>query len=225
MRKFENGFIYHYILKLAKLLDHLNLVEHFKNLVLFIVKRKKSDLTSNDDRYWKSIAIDVFVLMKYILLLTIWILGINNIFINIGLWYLVITTVWTYFKYHFWRKDDNKSYHRMRRRFISLALSLVFITMSFSYFIDIGYEDEFSQISEENVYVTTGDYSKILLVNDIELPDIDYLSAIKHSFSNAFIGDFSSVKPVTENGETILILQSLISFIYLALILTKSIFE
>lgn len=224
MRRYENGFIYYYILVIGRFLDKFNVVEYFKDFILYIVKRKNKNSSDNDNRYIKSIAIDVFVLIKFIILIMAWGLEVNNLLLKYILWYLIISTVWTYFKYHFWRDDTNKSYHRIRRRFISLFISLFFITMTFAYFVDIAYESEFSIIKDNNTYMELTDKLE-LLFKDTKTIDINFYEATKYSFTNAFIGDFSLVKPVTKNGEIIAILQSVISFIYLTLILTKSTFE
>jgi hypothetical protein len=225
MRKYENGFIYYYIYKVGKGIDDLNLIKWFKKLFIKIAKKKC--LIDGKDDYIRlnNIAIDIYILLKFIILTTFWALGVNHFVANIVLWYLVFMTVWTYFKYHFWKNDTNKSFHRLRRRFISLFLSLFFVTMTFAYFIDVGHESEFSLQEENEVYILSSDKVDILMIGENNVGEVDAFNAIKHSFSNVFINDFSRVIPITSKGEIILIVQSLITFIYLVLILSKSLLE
>jgi hypothetical protein len=97
--------------------------------------------------------------------------------------------------------------------------------MTFAYFIDVGHESEFSLQEENEVYILSSDKVDILMIGENNVGEVDAFNAIKHSFSNVFINDFSRVIPITSKGEIILIVQSLITFIYLVLILSKSLLE
>jgi hypothetical protein len=101
------------------ILHHLNLVELFK------VIANKLACKEEDNKKYESIAIDIFIVFKYMYIYLIWLNDWSHNLIIYSVYYLIFMNVFTYFNHHVWdlKINDKKpmSLERERRRFISLA--------------------------------------------------------------------------------------------------------
>jgi len=188
-----NGLIYTVIDKLITLLIFLNLVE----LIKVIFKKIISDKNIGSKQ-----GTDIFIITKWVFIIILFKLKIQSVIITSFVWYLIIANVFTYFNYHVW-KIDNGSFdsHRIKRRFITLTLAIFFNILCFTFLIRIPYFEEFSW-SKNNSLST---------------------QAISCSFSNTLALGCEKVKPISEFADSIIIIQTSITFIFLTIILSNSI--
>lgn len=166
---------------------------------MFSEKSKKSRIKTS------RIAVDVFIILKWTLIIFAMNQGWNHTLITIFVWYLVYSNLYTYFYYHIWIPEalNTESFDndRIRRRFITLMLSIGFSNLCFAYLIRYPYSLDF-QWSNNNPL---------------------NIKAMWFSFANSLTANYEYVKPNTENGVELTIIQLIISFIFLTLILGKSI--
>lgn len=194
--KLRNGIIYSSIDWLIETLKFLSLVEFFKFLV---------DKIYPKDRVISSrIAVDIFIISKWVFLLIILMNTYNSKLITFIVWYLIITNIYTYFYYHAWDKEvlvGTFSPERIKRRFLSLLLAIGFNILSFTYLFRLPYSSNFKW--NENF--------------------INTANAFKLSISNSLISGYESVKPITEIGHNLNIAQLCITFIFITIIISNSI--
>jgi len=194
----RNGFIYEVIDRLIESLNYLNLVEFFKFLAKRLTRQnaKKEELISN-----VNISIDIFIVLKWLVVLFIWLNNITGAFWTLLTFYLIWSNLHTYFYYHLWKKEKNGGLEKMRRRFVSLVLAISFSNVAFAYL--------YSKIFSENFAWKTGS----ALVD---------LSSLSYSFSQSLFIGSENVYPVTLLGEFLTVLQLIISFIFVVVILSAS---
>lgn len=221
--KYRNGFLYLWIKGLCTILYKMNAVEKFKDIIWWIVRRKlfKVSKTKENEIRIKSIAIDIYKIIKVVIILYFWILDINNTW-AIGItFYLIITTLMTYLRYHFWEENPNNDYERNRRRFISMILSFTFIIISYGYLYDVPFE--YALVNDDASPVGTS----ITCVNNApaESERISWDEALLYSTSNAFGGNYSSIEAIDKAGDWLSISQFIITFVYITLIFAKSLFS
>jgi hypothetical protein len=216
---YENGFLYAWIKKLFNILDKLNFVEKFKDLIWWIVSRKlfKIQKTKENERRIKSIAIDLYKLLKLTIIISIWIFKINTIWVTVITFYLIITTLMTYLKYHFWERNTNNNYERNRRRFVSMILSFTFIIIVYGYLYDVPFKYTITKDTVSSIQST-------VYVNDVPMKneEISWDEALLYSISNAFGGNYSNIVTVNKAGDWLSISQIIITFNYLTIIFAKS---
>lgn len=194
----RNGFIYEVIDRIIESLNYLNLVELFKFLAKRLTRQnaKKEELISN-----VNIAIDIFIVLKWLVVLFIWLNNITGAFWTLLTFYLIWSNIHTYFYYHLWKKEKNGGLEKMRRRFVSLVLAISFSNFGFAYL-----------------------YSKVFSENfawKIESTLIDQ-SSLLYSFSQSLFVGSGSVYPITLLGEFLTVMQLIISFIFVVVILSAS---
>lgn len=194
-----NGFIYEIVNVLVLSLNYLNLVELFK----FIAKKLTpigSDITKAISNC--NIAIDIFIVLKWIFIIYIWSYQINNSLTTLLVFYLIWSNVHTYFYYHFWKKDGKNMYERVRRRFISLFQAVSFMVTTFGYLYSLPF------------------YGEFLWPTDIANKS---MQGLIYSLSQTLFVDITPVKPSTLNGQVLATIQTTLSFIFIAILLAKSI--
>lgn len=192
----KNGIIYTIFDFIIEKLKYLNLVELFK----YIFER----LFNKDHLAGERFGMDIYILLKWIVVFVFWTLGVNSKIANVFIWYLIASNIYTYFYYHIWTKDLEKGNFdivRIKRRFLNLMLAVFFNGFCFAYFFAVPFLSNFSW--PENV------------------------SPIKHSilfsFSNSITANYDIVKPITEIGNSLLIIETFITFIFLTIILSNTI--
>ena len=191
-----NGFIYEVVKVVIDNLKYLNLVELFKA----IAKKIKPN---QSDEYSK-IAVDIFIVMKWIFVSILIFLEINNSWITVFVWYLIATNLYTYFYYHNWIDESlntsNFDNDRIRRRFVNLILAICFSNYSFSYLYKFPYNSEFSWISNE-------------IIGD----------SFTYSICNSITANYDLVKPISSLAFSISTIQIFISFIFITIVISRSI--
>lgn len=194
----KNGILYPIVNFIIQNIKYLNLVELYK-LLLVVIFKNYNPLTI------KRFAIDSFIILKWILLFLLFHKHINNSFVDIVVWYLLISNVYTYFYYHIWNDDTaNDQFNtpeRIRRRFINLITSIGFSNVCFAYLYRFTYLSEFEW--SDKVPLTT--------------------KSFWYSFANSLTADYEYVKPITKIGVELTLTQLIISFIFLTMILGNSI--
>lgn len=193
-----NGLFYPVLDFIFTYTKYLNVVEIYKKLLLLIFKRRNKLAVNR-------VAIDSFIILKWILLIILMKYKLNNDILNFIVWYLLISNLYTYFYYHIWQNDTaNDQYNtpeRIRRRFINLLLSIGFSNICFAYLYRFTYLLDFEW--SEKVPLLT--------------------KSLWFSFANSLTANYEYVKPITKSGVELTLTQLIISFIFLTMILGNSI--
>jgi hypothetical protein len=128
----------------------------------------------------------------------------KSCFVTYFVWYLIATNIYSYFYYHIWTDDaqNTKEYDfdRMRRRFVNLILAIMFSAFSFAFLYRFPYYSEFVWNSE----MIAG-------------------NAIWFSISNSLAANYEVVKSQTEFGNTLTMIQLILTFIFITIIISRSI--
>lgn len=196
------GFIYELFRVLIEGFRFLNLVELFK---LVGQKLNPSPSNTNMRTTYSRVSVDIFIIAKWLLVLIIFFTSSSNLFLCFLVWYLIITNVYTYFYYHVWdTKAINQSENdenSLRRRFINLLLAISFSNLSFAYLYTNYYSDQYA-------WGVTG---------------INRTHAFWYSITNSISGNYSLVKPISDLGDSISMIQLVISFVFITIVVSKSI--
>lgn len=219
MDKYKNGFLYVWICNICKGIYKINLVEYFKKFAVWMCSFKVVKVQNSEEREIKikSLAIDIYKLIKLVFLLSIWIFNVRSNFVTVIVIYLIITTLMTYLKYHFWNKNRNNDFERNRRRFLSMILSFGFIVLAYGYLYDIPFENT---IVKQSIVLVEEDEKEDL--NGCEV--INWDEALLYSISNSFGGNYSNIVAVNKLGDWLSLSQVIITFSYLTFIFSKSVF-
>jgi hypothetical protein len=198
----KNGPIFFVLNNILENLKYISLVELFKYLaVKLFVKNRNNDKKNTAKRY----AVDIFIILKWFLVIYLLQNEIFNTYYTILIWYLIYSNLYTYFYYHVWHKDSMSTedflIDRVRRRFITLMLSIGFSNVCFAYLIRLPYVTDFNWSNNSSTNA----------------------KSLWFSLANSLTANYEYVKPNTEIGVDITIIQLIISFIFLTLILGKSI--
>ncbi len=125
-QNFKNGCIYYFSERIFTLLNHLNLVEGFKYISQIVTKGnspKKKILFSR-------LAVDVFIILKWLLVIILWIFNVEDLWVIFIVWYLLIANLYTYFYYHTWSSniltDANIDVNRIKRRYLNLTMAIAY---------------------------------------------------------------------------------------------------
>lgn len=191
----RHGFIYPVVCAFITALNYLNLVELFK-----AVGKRLSRDTDESVQYIR-IAIDVFIILKWALVVFIWAAGVNSPLVTLFVGYLIATNIFTYFYRHIWEGPYDPSREGWRSRFYMLISSFVYNAVCYAYLYDVPFR---SQFSVSNSISHTG--SSALL-----------------SASRSVLVDFSSMSPVTSAAYVLSLSQTLIVFLFISVILSVSI--
>jgi len=192
----KKGILYSIFDWLIDNLCYLNLVELFKFIGV--------NISPNNRISALRISVDLFILLKWVFVALIWQFNVKNEYINIIVWYLIFTNIYTYFYYHSWDKNLNKAefdFDRIKRRFLNLGLSIAFNVFSFAYLFA---QPFFSNFKWVNDYSTLKD-------------------SVLFSSANSLTTSYKFVSATTEIGHTLIILETITSFIFLTIILSNSI--
>lgn len=198
----QNGIIYTILKFVFDNLKYLSLVELIK-FIFVKVFSNPADILSKVK--FSRIAVDIFIILKWIFVIILLKFSVNNAFLTFLIWYLILTNIYTYFYYHIWKAEslnpDNFTIDRVRRRFITLLLSIGFSNLCFAYLFRLPYVSDFEWSNGEPLNI----------------------KSLWFSYANSITADYEYVKPITELGINLTITQLIISFIFLTIILAKSI--
>jgi hypothetical protein len=192
----SKGIIYSIFNWIIEKLSYLNLVEFFKFIAVKIFPNNRITALR--------FSVDIFIILKWLLIALLWHFNVKNDFLNFLVWYLIFTNVYTYFYYHTWSKSIDRpefDFDRIKRRFLNLGLSIAFNVLSFAYLFAQPFSNNFKW---NNGYSTLQD-------------------SILFSLANSFTTSYNSVQTITEIGHKISLLETVISFVFLTIILSNSI--
>lgn len=195
----QNGFIISTVKEIINAFYYLNLVEFFK----FIAK-KLTPINSSQDIIIRNsnIAIDIFIILKWLFIFLIWKVGVDNTFMTFFVFYLIITNIYTYFYYHVWLKVTQPlTYERNIRRFINLILAYSYSNFCYGYLYSVPYYSEMNWTQGFN--------------KDI--------NGLLFSIANSLTSSIEGVKILTTMGNWISVSQVSLSFFFISIILSKSI--
>jgi hypothetical protein len=191
----KNGLIYEIAKPFVCAAYYTNAVEGFKYLFGLFGK------SPTQVKQLKGIAIDVFVILKWILVIILWLCRIESpIIIGLAI-YLIWTNLFTYFYHHVWEIKGKMNQHRKRRRFINLILAILFSNIAFGYIYDLGFSSHF--------YVAEGFKGE--------------LSFLLYSCYTSVIGDYQFINPIDNVGSIITSIQIAVTFFFATIILSNSI--
>lgn len=197
------GLLYIIIDFIIEKLRFLNLVELFK----FITKKfylKGKEQNSKNKTLASRLGTDIYIIIKWIVIVLLWSFNINNIWVNILVYYLITTNLYTYFYYHTWSKKletEDFNLDRVKRRFLNLILAFAYNIICFAYLICVPFSSNFNFSPSSN-----------------KIQD-----SILFSISNALSTTYNDLGAITQIGDKIIILETLTTFVFLTIILSNSI--
>lgn len=200
----KNGFIYPIANFLIKVFEKLNLVQLFKFLAAKLADKNNRD----QQKAYSGIAIDLFIVLKWLFVFIVWYSNTTSTVITVLVWYLILANLHTYFYRHVWCDDafdtSSMTIDRARRRFISLIQAFAFSSACFAYLYVVPYSNHFCWGGETNLVPSS-------------------IHSFWYSISNSVTASYDLVKPVTEFGQTISMIQLIITFIFVTIVLSRSI--
>jgi hypothetical protein len=198
----RNGILYSIFKFILDNLRHFTLVEWLKLLFQSLNRDPRNqEKTIQYGRF----AVDIFIILKWIFVLLMWSLSVSNAFVTAVVWYLILTNIYSYFYYHIWCDDalrtETFSRDRVRRRFLNLILAISYSNLCFAYLYKLPYKPNYKWSDQ--------------VATDIK--------ALWFSISNSLAANYDSVKPMTAFGDGISMIQLLITFVFVTIIISKSI--
>ena len=198
----HNGFLYVAIDRLLNFLRHLNLVEALKWLARRLAPR---DCCPKRRRGYTRTAVDLFIAGKWLYLLILWLCQASAPLLVGSVWYLLTANLYTYFYYHTWAdetlRDVRFDTDRVKRRFANLVLAILYAVLGFAYFYHIPYSQNFEWCGRAPGAVP----------------------AIWFSISNSLTASYDQVRPVTDVGYAISMVQLVMMFVFLTIIVGGSV--
>jgi hypothetical protein len=198
----KNGLLYLIFKFILDNLRYLTIVEWFKCLGKILNPKP------NDEEYktaFSRTSVDIFIILKWCFVLVITKYSCSNNFLTIFVWYLLISNIYTYFYYHIWKDEalntEDFEKDRIRRRFINLLLAVAYSDFCFAYLYKLPYSLNFEWTDKSSTFT----------------------KSIWYSISNSLAANYEAVKPVTDFANNISMVQLIITFIFITIILGKSI--
>lgn len=189
-------FLFDWVLRI---INTLNFVELFK-FFFKCCSSKKSYLAGR----W---GIDTWIFLRWALIIWFWAASINNLATEIITWYLIVAALFSYFYNHVWTDDaiDRAGFSkdRVRGRFMNLLFAIAFCMFAFAYMYHVIYPNEFIWADD----IVTGPRALIF------------------SITYSFTSSYEFVKPATDCGYKIAVTELVIMFIFLTIVISKSIPE
>ncbi len=191
----KNGIIYFIFKSIVKILYCLNIVELFKYLF--------SRFFNSNEKDSKILAIDIFIILKWIFIISLLIWQINGLILTLLVIYLIFMNLFIYFYYHVWEEPYSFLIDKIRKRFLNLILAICFSIFCYYYLILVPFKKHF--IFENEFF--------------------NNFSTFLYSISNAFLINYDQIQPSDNFGYFIIISESLITFIFFTIILSKTFHE
>lgn len=169
--------------------------------IFFKIKRRK--LSLDETKVAKNIAIDCFLVAKWlVVIVAIW-CGWTGLWAELLVWYLIASNLFTYFYHHVWGNgfalsDDVDS---QRRRYVNFLLSLAFYIACYAYLYQHQYMAE------------------------IAWPDdlVDTTNAIYLSIANAFTLTYGGFSPLSQTARVLFASELINTFFFFTIIIVNSI--
>ncbi|GAB6069907.1 hypothetical protein JCM30760_10040 [Thiomicrorhabdus hydrogeniphila] len=203
----KNGFIYPMVDSLVKFLYYCNLVELFKYIGRYythLSNARSGEKVSRDDLIQGSnIAIDIFQVSKWVLLIYLWVTNNNSTTSFLIIAYLMFTNLFTYFYYHVWGSKFSQRLDKdtLNRKFVNFLLAVSFYLACYAYLYHCHYSDF------------------------ISWPDgqIDWVNATYLSVSTTFTLTYGGFSPLTQQIRIIFMTELVTTFLFLAIIISNSV--
>ena len=198
----KSSFLYQILNKLLNSMKYINLVELFK----FIGRKltPKNSLIETRINYSRT-SVDIFIVAKWLFILLLILFDVTNIWLVIAVWYLLFANLYTYFYYHTWSSEIlNDRYFdttRIKRRLLNLLLAIFYSVFGFAYLYYIPYSTEFIWAGKTP----------------------NFLHSLWYSLSNSLTASYDQVRPITDVGNSISMIQLIIMFIFVTIIIGGSI--
>lgn len=200
----KNGFLYNIVKFILDNFRHLTIVEWLKTWGIKLWCKNANDQQKRVN--CRSNIVDGFNVFKWLLVILLFYTHSTNCFLTVVVWYLLITNLYSYFYHHIWSDDAIKidiiSPDRARRRFFLLMLSFSYSEFCFAYLYRFSYVNEFDWTGKAT-----------------------FIKSVWFSISNSFAANYDVVKPLSELGSSISMIQLIITFIFVTIIISKSIPE
>ena len=196
-----NGPLYQVFDVTIRSIQFLSPVEWKKKAVLKVWPGKGPD----DKRRIANLAIDLFIVLKWLFLLTIWTFNITNWFVVSMAVLLLIMNLHTYFWYHLWAVDRGvvipSPEFRERRRFMNLIFAIAYSMALYAYL-----------------------YQRVLMM-DFAWPQnlAPVISALVFSIGNALTGFSGDLKPISATAHLVVSSQLVMTFVFVAMLLSNSV--
>lgn len=188
------GFIYPLVRAMVEALTRLNLVELFKAIGKKLAKKKSAEVPNI------RISIDVFIVLKWAVVLGMWLTGLNHPLATIAIAYLLVANIFTYFYCHVWHPPFNNDDENLRSRFVTMAIALCYSIVCFGYLYAVPFSTHFN-VSEEIGHS---------------------LGGLCFSIANSMLTDFSPVTAASNTAQALVLLQKVTTFIFISIILATS---
>ncbi|EGQ7995878.1 hypothetical protein D8T26_00390 [Vibrio vulnificus] len=200
----KNGFIYPLFDAVVRFCYYCNLVELFKFLAkLSLGILKKGDVSVADTIKACNVAIDIYQIFKWFILLSLWYLGIDSKAALLVTYYLLASNLFTYFYYHVWGSRYTQRIDRetLNRKFLNAMLAISYYLACYAYL----YHVHFS--------------------NEIKWPGdlVDSTNAIYLSIANAFTLTYGGFSPETQEIRVVFMSQLINTFLFFTIIISNSI--
>lgn len=198
----ENGLIVEFISYLISILYYGNIVNLFKR----IAQGKHKFCPETIARV--NIAIDLFVILKYVILVVLFAFHLTSWLFTALVVYLLFYNLYTYFYFHFWdsrlyASDRTVTEKKLKRRFINLIGAFVFSILCFAYLYRFPFSTNF----------------------EFMVPFHLTINSLIFSVANSFFVDSNFIETKSLMGEVLVSMQYVSSFIFLSIILSRSLSE
>lgn len=198
--RYINGPAFVVVDHVVCLLQRLSLVEWLKWLGIKFSRASQAE----EKRKLANFVIDVFIFMKWAVLLSAWYFDFSSPVFVAVIAYLLLMNIHTYFWYHLWVVENPKmtvdSHQRDRRRFVNLVLAMAFSICAYAYF-----------------------YHRIL-PEQFEWPTFTsrWAAALKYSLGNALTSSTGDLIPKSTGTYLLTASQLAMTFVFAAMLLNNS---
>lgn len=200
-QRIDNGPIYLIADVVIRGVYTISPVEWKKKGVLKVFPRSQPD----EIRRLANIAIDIFIVLKWIFLISIWAFDITNFFALSAAVILLVMNLHTYFWYHLWTVEKAVvvagAEFRERRRFVNLVFAISYSMAFYAYCYHRLLPTEF----EWNAKITP------------------WVSALIFSVGNSLTGFSGDLKPMGQTAQLVVSSQLLMTFVFVAMLLSNSV--
>lgn len=202
----KNGFLLPIFNLIVRVTLTLNLVEYFKKSVRVAYRFTKNTkyLSQEDILEASNIAIDIYQLFKFGVLIVFWTLSVDSLLAKYIIYYLLFSNVFTYFYNQVWGNGYKSRFDRetLNRKFLNTLLAITYYLLCYAYL----YQYHF--------------YTMIEWLNSPSA-----LEAIYISISTAFTLTYAGFSPLGNNLAIYMVFltEILNTFFFLTIIISNSI--
>ena len=179
---------------------HLNPVKYFRDVAVYITRRQPDEFEKINGKLY---AMDIYIIFKWLLIFILTLISTSNYAFTFIKWYLIAANLHSFFYYFVWKEHNSDDFtaDRLRRRFIHLFQAVFFSHFAFAslYYRDYAF--------------------------DLEWPKkgVNFLGSLWLSISNSVGGNYDVVKFKTDNAYSVMMIQYIITFLFVGIIVSKAI--